>query len=114
MKNYLSIARRWHNVKHAIIVEYERVRPFIHKYIDESVALSGQQIGDGTTKCTEKLDFYPFWGGFCFKFDRGWSAVPEFTHWDVSLAQAEEILKFLQDLSGEEEIRLLFRKWSEQ
>lgn len=116
MKNYLSVAREWRGVKDSIQAHYERLKPMIAQIIEDHTKLSGQRIGSThlTSGLPEKLSFYPFWGGWAFKFHHGWWDCPSpQNHWEITISQAREIEDFLASLQGEEEVKLLFRKWTE-
>ena len=120
MKNYLTVAYRWGAAKKGIHAEHERLSPALAKIISEYVAISGQEPDASSLMACEGLFFYPFWGGWGYAMGykecaSAWTAKPVSAgeHWPAySLKVAENVLVFMQSLH-EEELKILFRRWSE-
>ena len=114
MKNYLSIAQRWADVKKAILVEHERVTPIIAKMIADYKRISGQAIPAEHIGTSCKLAFYPYWEGFTYTYSSAWQCRPDVDrHWEWTLKEAQEVLIFLQGMN-EEEVKIIFRQWAEK
>ena len=114
MKNYLSIAQKWADVKRQILVEHERVAPMIVELTEQFSELSGQSISSEHTDTPCKLKFYPSWGGFCYTYSSAWHSAPDVhRNWEWTLKEAQEVLTFLKSMN-EEEVKILFREWSEK
>ena len=114
MENHLTIAQRWADVKREILVEHNRVAPMIAEIIEQHENLSGQAIPPKYIGTTCKLNFYPYWGGFTYTYATGWDSVPNLdTNWKWTLKESEQVLIFLKSMN-EEELKLLFREWTEK
>ena len=115
MKNYLTIAQRWADVKAEIVIEHERVTPLVNKIIEDFKRISGQNIRSQHIGTPCKLLFYPFWeGGFVYTYSSDWSNKPKVDkNWEWTLSEAQAVLTFLKSLH-EEEVKILFRNWSEK
>ena len=113
MKNYLSIAQKWADVKSEIFIENERVMPMISAIIEDYKKISNQNIPAESIQTSCKLLFYPFWSGFTYVSEAGWDRVPNpKSHWEWSLNESQQVLIFLKSMH-EEELKLLFREWCE-
>ena len=116
MKNYLSVAQKWADVKNAIVVEHERVAPMVNVIVAEYKSLSGQSIPSQHIDTPCEIQFYPSWeGGFAYNYSGAgsWHKMPHVDrHWEWSLKESQEVLDFLKSLH-EEEVKILFRKWCE-
>ena len=114
MKNYLSIAQKWADVKREILVEHERVTPLVNQIIEDFKIISGQEIPAEHIGTSCKLVFYPRHGGFVYSYSFSWYNNPIIDrHWEWTLSEAQEVLIFLQGMN-EEEVKLLFSEWAEK
>ena len=117
MKNYLSIAQKWADVKREILVEHERVTPLVNQIIEDFKRISGQAIPSEYIETSCKIQFYPYWeGGLAYNCSGAgaWHKMPHVDrHWVWTLSEAQEVLIFLQGMH-EEEVKILFREWSEK
>ncbi len=115
VKNYMSVWNKWAAVKAGIVAEHERVKPLIMSIIAEIKAISAQNIDGKNMLEIEglKIKFFPSWNGWAYTYATGWDQDPNPTiHWEWTLAEAEAVWKFMKGLQ-EEEIKTLFRLWSE-
>jgi len=114
MKNYLTIAQRWADVKREILVEHNRVKPVIAQIIEDHERVSGQNLPSEYIRTTCKLLLYPRYRGFVYPYSSSWHNDPVVDrNWEWTLKESEQVLIFLKSMH-EEELKLLFREWTEK
>ena len=116
MKNYLTIWQRWRAAKLAVLTQHERVTPFMRKIVADIKAVSSQDLPAYALPIpgTVLMLFPALNGGFAYSYSGRWREVPNPAEsWNCTLAEAEASAAYLASLQ-EEEIRQLFRVWSEK